>query len=649
DRAGRVSQISAAAQPGISEDELARRIRAVLPRSATVRTAAAQSAKDADDVNSSLSGFLTPALLAFAGAAILVGAFIIYNTFSITIAQRTREFGLLRALGARRRQLLGSVLIEALAIGTAASALGLVAGLGFARLVGALFDAAGMGIPRDAMSLAPRTIIVASVVGVTTTLLAALAPALRATRVPPVAALQEAPPVEESPQRRRLTTTLAAVPGVLGAVLLGVGLFGDGPTTTRMAQMAGGAVLVFVGVALFARHIVRPLASTIGWPLERLFGTPAELARENAMRNPARTAVTSAALMVGLALVVFVAVLAAGLKTSIGDQLQRYVRADLIVTGHNFSPLPEGTERALASVPGITASVAMRYDLIEVNRDKRSAATDFLLGIDPRGLDDVYRFDWLDGSGATLAQLGTGEAIIEEQFARTHHVTVGGRFRVTTPSGGTTTLRAIGMYRDPTVLQGLIVTPAQLARVSPARDPIDYFLRADPDVDPAVLQAAVERALRDYPTAQVQSQLEYRQMMDDQLDQLVLLLYALLAMSVVISLFGIANSLFLSIHERTRELGMLRAIGATRRQVRRIVRYESVITSVLGGALGIVIGVTFGFLVTRALATYDIAFALPTGQLAAFLALSVVVGVIAAIAPARRGASIRILDAIQHE
>jgi putative ABC transport system permease protein len=316
-----------------------------------VKTGAADAQRQADDINKAVGGFLTPMLLALSGAALLVGAFIIFNTFSITVAQRTREFALLRALGSTRRQIVAAVAGEALALGVVASALGLVGGLGFAKLLRALFDAAGFGIPLAGMQLAPRTIAIALGVGIGVTLSAALAPALRATRVAPVRAL--AGTAQPSRRARRLAPWIAGAVSLLGLGMLLTGLFGGGAATARMGSMAGGAVLVFVGIALVARHIVRPVAALAGWPLERAFHTPGRLARENAMRNPGRTATTSSALMVGLALVVFVAVFAAGMKATVNGSFDRLLMSDLIVTSQSMEPLPNVAGDALAGVPGI--------------------------------------------------------------------------------------------------------------------------------------------------------------------------------------------------------------------------------------------------------------------------------------------------------
>ncbi len=644
----KLSSISVIADDGVDPQILSDRIDAALPKAAKVQTASENAEESADEINDQIGSFLTPALLALAGAAVLVGAFIIFNTFSITVAQRTREFAMLRALGATRRQVLAVVSGEALAVGVIASAVGLAAGIGFAKLLNALFDAAGFGIPRTGLVLAPRTVAIALIVGIGVTLLASLVPAMRATRVAPVAAMSGVS-ARQSRRSRRISAVITVLCALGGIGLVAQGLFGGGAATAKLSAIGGGAVLMFVGVALSARYLVRPLAAVIGWPIERAFKTPGRLARENAERNPGRTAITSAALMVGLGLVVFVAVFAATLKSSIGRQVDELVRADVFVYSQDFQPFPSRTTKVVSEVPGVTAAVPMLFDQLEVNGEKSNAATDYLVGLDPSQLADVYTFDWVDGDDSLLAQLGDDNALIEEQFAKTHELEVGDRYEVVTPSGGEATLRAIGEYRDPTILQGSISTTETLTAISPARDPVSLLVSIDDSADAGAVQQAIKDALEPFPTTKVESKAEYQQTISDQLNQIVYLLYALLAMSILISLFGIANSLFLSIHERTGEIGVLRAVGATATQLRRVIRYESVITSVIGGLLGTAVGVVFAWLLVRSLSEFGFSLSIPVIQLVVFMALAVVVGVLGAIAPARRASRLDVLDAIRYE
>jgi putative ABC transport system permease protein len=644
---GRVTTIEASAANGVSPEQLVTNLRAGLPRTLEIKTGEQSTADTSKEINDSLGAFLKPALLAFSGAALLVGAFIIFNTFSITVAQRRREFGMLRALGATRGQVLAAVTAEALVLGILASVAGLLTGLGFSRLLGALFDAAGMGIPRGDMELAPRTIVIGLTVGIGVTTLAALVPALRATRVAPVAAMRD-DAASETPRSSRRRQAVVALVGLLGVALLLQGLLGGGTATARLSAMGAGSLLVFVGVALVARHVVRPLAAVIGWPLERVGHATGELARENSTRNPARTAVTAAALMVGLGLVVFVAVFAAGLKESLTGAIARHP-ADLVVTSDSFTPVPRAATDRIQRLPAVAATAPQYVDQIEVNGRAVNGNTDMINGVEPLALRDVYRFRWLNGTDAELQRLGAGAALVEEQFAEQHGIAVGERFRVTGPTGHSATLTAIGEYRDPQLMQGVLIDVGQFRALSPSPDPMSYFVRLLDGRDVAQAKADVVAALDAFPSAKVRTRDEYGDHVNAQLDQIVYLLYALLAMSIVISMFGIANSLFLSIHERTRELGMLRAVGATAAQVRRLIRYESVITSLIGGLLGTAVGIFFAWLTTFAVSDLGVGFSVPVPQLVVFLLLAVVVGLIGAIAPARRAARLDILDAIHSE
>ena len=649
DQEGEVSSVSVSAAGGVTPEELVRRLAAVVPTDVKVETGQENADEEARDISNSINSFLGPALLVFAGAALLVGAFIIFNTFSISIAERTHELAAIRTLGATRGQVLLLIAVEALAIGVTASLLGLLGGLAIAKLIGALFDAGGFPIPTGGVVLKPRTIELALGIGIGVTLVAALGPAIRATRVAPAIALEEGARLPAS-RTSRLAPYAAALVTVGGLVLLLLGLFGSGPATSRLLNMAAGAVLLFIGMALVAKYIVRPVAAAIGMPLERLFPVLGQLARENAQRNPARTALTAAALMVGLGMVVFVAVFTAGLKSSVEDSIDRLINAEVVVTsGGGFEPIPDTTRQIVSMVPGVASASGVYYDQVEVNGKRSNIIYDALGGVDPEGIRSGYAFDWIDGSDDVLSRLHGDNAVIEEQFAKAHDVGVGDEFEVVTPSGGKTTLTAIGEYRDPQLLQGLLVDQATLQRVSTARDPYLILVTTEPGADTEEVRAAIEAGLQRFPVAEVEDQAGLREQVSAQTDQIVYLLYALLAMSVVISLFGIANSLFLSIHERTREFGLLRAVGATRRQVRRMVRYESAITAAIGGLLGTAVGILFAVLITESLDNLGLKLEIPVEQLVVFMLLAVLVGIVGAVLPARRGARINVLEAVHYE
>jgi putative ABC transport system permease protein len=442
---------------------------------------------------------------------------------------------------------------------------------------------------------------------------------------------------------------VAALVSIGGVALLVTGLFGSGPAASRLLSMATGAVLLFVGLALVAKYLIRPVAGALGLPLERISDMVGRLARENAQRNPARTAITAAALMVGLGLVVFVAVFTSSLKASISGQIDRLISADLVISSDSLQQIPARVGELSESVEGVEAATPILYDQVEVDGRPSNVIYDAMLGVEPDRLASVYRFNWIEGSDRLLEELRGGNALVEEQFAKAREIEVGDSYEVLTPSGGRATLTAIGMYEDPTILQGMLTNRATLEPISANRDPFFFFVKVDPEADTATVERRIEAALERYPVAKVDTLAGYREDTERQTDQIVYLLYALLAMSVVISLFGIANSLFLSIHERTREFGLLRAIGATRSQIRRMVRYESAITAAIGGLLGTVVGLIFAAMITASLDEFGLEFEVPLGQLIVFLVLSVLVGIVAAVLPARRGARLEPLEALHYE
>jgi putative ABC transport system permease protein len=347
---------------------------------------------------------------------------------------------------------------------------------------------------------------------------------------------------------------------------------------------------------------------------------------------------------------VFVAVFANGIKASFDATVSRVVKADLVVRSDTMQPIPAAAADAVAETPEVASSSSVLLDQVKVNGKKSSPITDVMNGVDPSTIENLYEIDWVGSSGPrVLGELRGDNVLIEEQFSKAHNLGVGDSYRIETPTRGKARLHVIGMYHDPQMLQGTIVSQALFEEVSSARDPWLIFAHTLSGVPQDVAKHAVENAVEPFPVASVKSQSEYAEAETKVLDQFVYLLYALLGMSVVISLFGIANSLFLSIHERTREFGLLRAVGATRAQVRRMVRYESVITAVIGGVMGIGVGLLFAFLVTESLGDLGLGFEPPPGQLAIFLVLAVVVGVIAAAAPARRGARLQVLEALRAE
>ncbi len=632
------------AEAGTSAETLAARIRSALPAYADVKTGTQAAADQTKQVSDAIGTFLTPALLSFGGIAVLVGAFIIFNAVSLTVAQRRREFAMLRALGASRGQILASVTGEALVIGALATVLGVVAGLGVATGINWLFKAMDADIPRSGLVLAPRTIVLALSVGILVTLLSAVIPAVRATRVPPVAALQEGAILPAS-RFARFTPYFAIALAVLGAIMIVAGMYGPGATTTRLGTIAVGAVVTFVAVAMVSKYFVGPVARGLGWPLQRLSPVSGRLARDNSARNPARTAATASALMIGLGVVVFVAVFAQGLKSSFIDSFDATVRAQYIVTGSNYMALPNDVLSRVRSVPTVQDAAGVSLQQVQVD-GKLTAA----MGLDTDTFPRVWHFDWLNGaSDKLLAQLGADGAIVEEQTASSLGLKVGKRFTMVNADGDRAAFKVAGEYRDPMMLNGIVVGDEGFMRIAPKPQPFMVFASVAPGANEQQTLQAVKTSLADLPTAKVQTAEDYKATTIDLVNQLLNLLYGLLAMSVLISLFGIVNTLVLSVFERTREIGLSRAIGMSRRQVRATVRYESVITSIIGALMGILVGIVFAWVVTTKFAGQGIVFSIPGTQLVIFLIVAVLVGVLAAIVPARRAARIDILEAIQYE
>ena len=642
---GQFDQITVAAEPGTDQVTLAKNIAAVLPDEIQVETGADNTESQQDDVGEFIS-ILRTALLVFAGVSLFVAAFLIFNTFSITVAQRTREFAMLRTLGANRRQIITSVVVEAFAIGLFASVLGLLAGIAFAPVIGLLFDALEVGLPKEGTVVESRTIITALVLGTGLAVLAALIPAVRATRVPPVAGLREGAVLETSGGRRRREVIGLGLTA-LGIALMALALFGA--LTPGEAWVGVGAATVFIGVALLSPRLVRPLASVVGRPLERLRGVSGRLARENSVRNPGRTATTAAALMIGLALVSFVTVFAAGLKGSIDEAIDEGITADLLLGNtDNFSDIPALSQRAVSTVEGVETASPYRYTEALVDGE---ADNSFLSLVNPDTVNDVFDFEWREGGPETAAGLGPTDAVVDEGWASERDLAVADSFGVTTPSGEKIEYEVAGTFKDNTDFFGdYFASDARVDAYNESDNVTNVFIKladgADADAVRGEIEGIVDQA---FPTAQVQNRQELKDAIGDQLNQILGVVYALLALAVIVSLFGIVNTLALSIYERTRELGLLRAVGMSRRQVRRIIRFEAVITALIGAVLGLVLGVVFAVLVSRPLADEGFVLKFPIATLLVLLVLAAIAGVLAAIGPARRASRLDVLEALAYE
>jgi putative ABC transport system permease protein len=423
-------------------------------------------------------------------------------------------------------------------------------------------------------------------------------------------------------------------------------MFGPGGTTQRLGTLALGAVLVFIAVAMVSRYLIRPISGVLGWPLQKLSPVSGRLARDNSSRNPGRTAATASALMIGVGVVVFVAVFAQGLKSSFIDGIDRMARADYIVQGKSFTaPLPPDVVGKLQGVSGVQGVSGL--DIQQVQADKKLTS---VIAIDPATFAPLWHFDWVGGANDSLLQeLGTSRAVVEQQTVSTLGLKKGQTFTVTTVDGKQAKLTMVGEFKDPMLLNGIIVSSSAYAQLFPQPALYMVFVKSDAGTAGGQQLAALKTALADVPTADVKTVAEYKDSVVKQVNQLLYMLYILLGVSIIISLFGMVNTLVLSVFERTREIGLTRAIGMSRRQVRATVRYESVITSIIGALMGIVVGVVFAWVVTTRFAGQGITFSIPSGQLVAFLVIAIVVGVIAAILPAWRAARIDILEAIHYE
>jgi putative ABC transport system permease protein len=642
----RFDQISVASKSGASATVLKKRIAAEMPSGVRVETAKENADRGSEEIRESLS-FLQIFLLVFAFIAILVGSFLIFNTFSITVAQRVTEFGMLRTLGASRRQILTTVVVEALAIGLLGAIVGIGGGFVIAKLLNLLLETFEIDLPTTGLVMESRTVIVSLLIGIFVTLFSSLVPALRSTRVPPIAALRATMP---TPTRRRrlLGVAISLLLGVVGLAMVLIGLFGSAASGTAAGLIGGGAVVIVFAVSLFSPRLVPPLATIAGWPLERLRKLLGRLSRENAQRNPSRTAVTAASLMIGLMVVTFVTVFAAGLKGSVAQVVDENFAGGLVIQNSDgFSPIPNGAAIAARQVPGVGTVASIRSEQAKLLPSGAGAR----VSAPSHDVEKTVDVEWKQGGPATLRRLRDGQTILSDSFASENGLEIGDSFRLLSQTRRQPSFKVVGEFDSKLgVFGSVLVTQATMAReFGQTQDTID-FIETAPGANAARTQALltglVEKA---FPVAEVLNQQELKESREEQVDQLVNLVYALLFLAIVISLFGIANTLALSIHERTRELGMLRAIGMSRRQVRTMIRYEAVITALIGAILGMVLGLIFAALIAQPLKDEGFTLSYPIGSLILLLVLSAFLGVLAAIPPARRASRLDVLESLQYE
>jgi putative ABC transport system permease protein len=637
----RVTNIAVQAEDGVSQDELATRVGDVLPDGIEATTGADITDEATDDISETFLDMLLMFLTLFAGIALLVATFSIYNTFSIIVAQRTRQAALLRALGAKRSQVLRSVVFEALLVGLIASAVGLAAGIGIAGLLKGLFDAVGFALPAGGIIITTGTIITGMVVGVLVTLIAGVFPAVKASRVAPLAAIREVAVERTSPSRGRVVAGVLAT--VAGIGLTMVAALGD----SDMLSVVGiGAVLTVVGAVVLGPVVARPMAALLGTPVARLRGLTGDLARQNAMRNPRRTAGTASALMVGVAVVTLFTVFAASLQASIERTIDRSFGGDLVVTNGVFGGGGISPELApeVEDLPEVDRAVGIGVGAFQIDGDTKEVSI-----AEPAELSQVLDLGVSDGS---LDDVGDGEIAVSDGTAEGNDWQVGDTVPVTFADGQVEDLTIAATYETDDVAGGYLVPRTVWAPHAVQDQDAMVLVDAADGTSLASAKAAVTDVAARFGGPDVEDREEFSATMTTGVDLFLTIIYALLTLAIIIALMGIANTLSLAIHERTRELGLLRAVGQTRRQVRSMVRWESVVIATFGAVGGIALGVFLGWAMVQAVGTASGGlgvFALPTGRLAIVLVVGAVAGVLAGLRPARRAARLDVLQAIATE
>ncbi len=626
---GAFSSISIAAQGGVTETALRDRVRQVLPSTGFEAVTGTKVRDENKNAIAQLLTFVRTFLLVFAVISIFVGAFIIFNTFSMLVAQRSRELALLRAVGASRKQVTRAVLGEAIGVGVVGSTLGLAAGVGLALLLQQIFRSTGADLG-GGLTFTYKPVLWSYVVGIVVTVSAAYFPARRAAKVPPVAAMRDDVAMPQRSLRVRLIAGSAVT--LVGAVLTGVGL-GDAP----IALLGAGAALVFLGVALLAPVFSRPVVRVLGAAFPRLFRMPGRLARQNAMRNPRRTAATASALMIGLALVSAINVLSSSAKASIDKAVDDTFAADYMVTPASPGFSPEQPAQAVRGVAGVEKVTETYGGVFKVGKDQQS----FLSTPSPADLVEAAKLKLVSGS----LDVGRDGMLLDEPTATSAHLRTGSAFTARFPDGGSETVRVAGVYAKNQLLSGRVLAlPALQAH---SAHPAGTNLMVKTAKTDASTKKAIEGALAAYPNLKVQDQSDVKQAAQQGIDQIVTLLTVLLALSIIIAALGIINTLALSVIERTREIGLLRAVGTSRRQTRRMIRLESVVIAVFGALLGTVIGVLFGVAMQQALTDQGVnVLSVPVPTLVIYLVLSAIIGVVAAAWPAWRASRMDVLRAI---
>jgi putative ABC transport system permease protein len=647
-RPGMFTEIDFVARAGVSQQQLTTNLQRALPPGTEAVTGAAIT-QEAQNVVGKVMTYVDTFMLIFAIIALLVGAFMIFNTFSITVAQRTRENGLLRALGASRRQVLASVLTEAVVIGLIASLIGLAAGVAVALGLKAILSAVGLGMPTGGIVFATKTVVISLLAGLTVTIVAAISPARKAAKVPPVAAMQEVAAGSTgygSKQRVMVGSGILA----LGIAALFVGLFAH--VSNTLLIVGAGALLVFFGVSVLGRTVSLPLSRLIGAPLPRLRGVTGGLARENAMRNPKRTAASASALMIGVGLVCFITIFASSSTASMNASVDQTFSGDIVVdsgAGMNGG-IDASLTQALNTLPQVSLASGKAIGLVKIYGNVTQIAA-----VNPGTAGGIFDVKPLQGS---IRDLGINDIAIYHGVASSHHLKLGDTVPVLFKDTGPQQLRVALIYGDSKAAPAAVAgSEAQYFIGSPAYDAnfathydAQVIVKKAPGVSAAAALAAVKTIAAQYPGTTVMDRAAYKKLQTSGVSQMLNLVYALLALAIIIALLGIGNTLALSIFERTRELGVLRAVGMTRRQLRSTIRWESVITALQGTVLGLLIGVFFGWALVLALKDQGLPlFSVPIRFLVLVVVAAGLAGVVAAIMPSRRAARLDVLRAIASE
>lgn len=639
-KTGTYDEIAVKAAPGTSQTALQSSLEKVLPKdTATTTTGQELADEQAAQIEQQMSGMKT-GLLVFAGIALFVGTFIIANTFTMLVAQRTRELALMRAVGASRRQVTRSVLIEAFVVGTVAAVAGLVAGIGIGAGLRALMGSLDLTVPDGPLIISPGTIGAAFAVGILVTMLAAWLPSRRAAKIPPVAAM--------SSVHAKATTKSLVLRNTLGALFSAAGVTVVLAATTMngtdgQAPMGFGAVLLIIGVFILTPLLSRPLIAAAA-PVLRLFGVSGKLARQNSVRNPRRTAATASALMIGLTLITGMTVMAGSLQTGIDKMASSTLKADYVVSMANFNGLSPDIDKKLGEVEGVTDTSPMRFARVRIGDED-----DSLTGVKGSAIEKLATPEVKDGS----FEVGGTEVAVGALTAKSYGWKPGSQFTVTYEDNKKQQLTVSGVYEGNDLIRGILIDTATLApHQADSADPSDMrvMVKTSGGASEAT-KDRLEKALGDNPAIKVQDKQDVSGEIAQLFTLMLNMLYGLLAMAVIVAVLGVINTLAMSVFERSQEIGMLRAIGLERKGIKRMVRLESLVISLFGGVLGVGLGVFFGWAAGQLLAgsmpTYELV--LPWARMAIFLLLAATVGILAALWPARRAARMNMLMAIKSE